>query len=242
MKTTMTTLIGYLFFIVFEIITCNSIYSQTALKLNNSQEAYEKGIATSIKSANSINTNLIYLSPVAGSSLNSPSANIILRFNSVLDKQFLLTPDILTVTGSESNVHSGKINLAGDGKTVLFQPAVPFNNGESVKVQLNSGLKTLSGNSIGEINFNFSISANMNKVKFNPEALIGQMSYKTAKTNQPAIQSSSRPQSVTKNSLLIASNYPQYTIQSSNPTSGYLFLSNVNYNTNIQNQPFLMIR
>jgi len=63
----------------------------------------------------------------------------------------------LIVTGSESNVHIGKINLAGDGITVLFQPTVPFNKGESVEVHLNSGLKTLSGNSIGEVNFNFSV-------------------------------------------------------------------------------------
>jgi hypothetical protein len=110
-----------------------------------------------------------YLFPVPGSTLNSTGTNIIIRFGEAFKDT---GPDnCLTVTGSKSGIHKGKLILAEDNRTFIFKPIKPFADGESVVLKLNKKLRTISGKDVPELQYSFKTSKiNLNKsVKPDPE-------------------------------------------------------------------------
>src|SRR5262249_12897920 len=66
-----------------------------------------------------------YLSPLPGSQRVSPGNNIAIRPGSPLDGASVSAAQ-LTVTGSRSGAHAGRLRLAGDGRTIVFRPDQPF--------------------------------------------------------------------------------------------------------------------
>ena len=118
----------------------------------------------SMTKAQNLNTNKFqYISPVPGSKLNSPETNIIIRFGDAFESYYV--DNSLNVTGSKSGLHTGKIVLAENDKTLLFQPVKPFANGEKVTVKLTNGLKTVANEQVPTLQFSFEIS----KIDLNKE-------------------------------------------------------------------------
>ncbi|MCW9095481.1 MAG: aryl-sulfate sulfotransferase, partial [Ignavibacteriaceae bacterium] len=69
------------------------------------------------------------------------------------------------VTGSISGLHSGKILISDDDKTILFNPYNKFSPAEEVTVTLSAGLRTISGNNLIPISFNFFITTLENPIR-----------------------------------------------------------------------------
>ncbi|MEO6168880.1 MAG: aryl-sulfate sulfotransferase, partial [Chitinophagales bacterium] len=95
-----------------------------------------------------------YISPVPGSRMHHPETNIILR-NGNLIATSSLNPDVFTVTGSASGKHIVSIKLSDDGKTVLLQPVIIFNDDEEVTISVSDGLRTTEGKKISGTSFSF---------------------------------------------------------------------------------------
>ena len=91
------------------------------------------------------NENIIYLSPLPGAHYVMTGTNIIIRVAENIDPSSLNNSGILSVTGSLSGQHAGKLILTDDPRTVIFKPDVRFYAGEKVTVKVNDGLKTISG-------------------------------------------------------------------------------------------------
>ena len=139
------------------------------------------------QSNNITNKNIIYVSPVPNSRMNSSLTNIIIRSENKLDKQTIGNDGII-VTGSKSGLHNGNSILGDDGRTIIFNPYQKFSYGEVVSICLKEGPVDMSGNQIGEYNFDFTVSSqnlnteqdvktqfqneiegiNINKSRFNP--------------------------------------------------------------------------
>ena len=63
--------------------------------------------------------NYVYVSPKPNSILVSNQTNIILRSNSIVDRNSL-NLNLITVEGSESGVHLGKLILSDDKRTICL--------------------------------------------------------------------------------------------------------------------------
>lgn len=98
-----------------------------------------------------------YISPKPNSILNSKETNIILRQGDKIDLSTVMN-SLLTVYGSESGKHDGKLILSDDEKTLVFNPSAPYLPDENVNVRLSNGIKTIKGVDIGTVEFSFKIS------------------------------------------------------------------------------------
>ncbi len=77
-----------------------------------------------------------YVFPKSGSELVSPQTTLIFRLH---DRwQGIIGPDQMQVkvTGESSATHQGKLFLAADQQTVIFKPAQPFAESETVSVEI----------------------------------------------------------------------------------------------------------
>jgi hypothetical protein len=99
----------------------------------------------------------LYLSPVPGSDKVSCWNNVAIRQGSAIDRGALV-PRRLTVVGSTSGFHTGRLRLASDEQTLLFTPDDPYALGETVRVRLASGTRTLAGSTLPELAFEFRVS------------------------------------------------------------------------------------
>ncbi|MBX7107936.1 MAG: aryl-sulfate sulfotransferase [Chitinophagales bacterium] len=95
-----------------------------------------------------------YVSPMPGSTLNTPLTHIIIREGSVLDPASL-DASRFTLTGSKSGGHSFRIAFSDDQKTILLYPDVPFGYAEEVTVNVMSGISALDGRLLDPYKFSF---------------------------------------------------------------------------------------
>lgn len=86
--------------------------------------------------APSLADRLVYTSPSPGAALVRPETNLILRCDRAPGVSESEITRAISVTGSVSGAHDGRAVLAGDGRTILFHPARPFEWGESVDVSV----------------------------------------------------------------------------------------------------------
>jgi hypothetical protein len=105
-----------------------------------------------------------YISPVPGSKLNLRETNIIIRQGENIDRSRLQLAT-LSVTGSISGTHTGKILISDDDRTIVFNPSNKFSPAEEVTVTLSAGLRTTSGNNLVPISFNFFITPLENPIR-----------------------------------------------------------------------------
>ena len=98
-----------------------------------------------------------YVSPVPGSQRVSPWNNVVFRPGAPLDPT-TLGPGALTVTGSSSGLHAGRLILSDDRRTIVFRPDLPFALGETVSVELGPGPRTTLGEAVPPVSMAFSIS------------------------------------------------------------------------------------
>lgn len=104
-----------------------------------------------------------YLSPKPNSILVSPETNIIIKSNSAVNPASL-SDGIVTVTGSKSGLHIGKLILSDDNRTIVFNPANQFAENEVVTVSISPKVKTLSGEILPGKTFSFTTIAEESRV------------------------------------------------------------------------------
>lgn len=95
-----------------------------------------------------------YVSPMPGSTLNTPLTHIIIREGSLLDPASI-DPTRFSVSGSKSGEHSFRMAFSDDGKTILLYPDHPFGFGEEVTVTILPGIKSMHGITIAPYTFSF---------------------------------------------------------------------------------------
>lgn len=102
---------------------------------------------------------LVYISPQPAAQFVSANAAIAIRQGEEIERASLLHANLFQVIGTQSGAHAGRVILADDQQTVIFEPAQPFTPGEQVEVTLRADLRTRSGRAIQGVSFQFTISA-----------------------------------------------------------------------------------
>ncbi len=185
---------------------------------------------TSVTFAQNINTEKFqYLSPVPNSKLNNIETNIIIRYGDVFVTDGI--GDKLAVTGNKSGKHTGKIILAKNNSTILFQPDVEFAAGEVVTVVLKGNLKTIRNKQVPDLRYSFETSkANLNKIiRSNPAKyqylLNPDLEIETNQSNDFA-QGVFNPKTYTVQPDSLPIDFPSISIDlNNNPTDGKIFLA-----------------
>ena len=190
--------------------------------------------------AQNINTDRFqYLSPVPGSRLNSPETNIIIRFGDAFDNYNV--ENCLFVYGSNSGQHQGKILLAENGRTLIFQPQNPFSDGEIVTVELKENLKSVLNEQIPQLKYSFETSnVNLNKIiKSDPEKYLKFLNSEFDIEEKSSRHKKGNPLSIfnKKNYTIqqdsLPDDFPQIVVDSvDNPTPGFIFSSPFDYSSN----------
>ena len=197
-------------------------------------------LSSFVTSARDINTKKFqYLSPVPGSSLNSPETNVIIRFGNAFSNSNIANS--LSVIGNKSGQHKGKIVLTENGRTLIFKPTRQFADREIVTVKLGNDLQTISGEQVPVLQYSFKTSdVNLNKIiKSDPE--------KYLKLLNSEFDIEEKSSGYKKGSAVSIFNKKNYTVQQdslpddfplmvvdsiNNPTPGFIFSSPFDYNSN----------
>ena len=180
------------------------------------------------------NQNIIYSSPLPNSEFVSLKSDIILRFNKFINPISLINNDIIEVDGSKSGKHIGVIKLADDAKTIIFKSEKPFDVNETIIVKLKKGLIFLDYTQCDAMNFSFSTI----EKRVTEEML--------AKVNANAqIQSVIPDKKKSLNNILednsLPAGFPVFTINTMNPDTNFLFISNFLENTPLHFNKYLLI-
>jgi Arylsulfotransferase (ASST)/Secretion system C-terminal sorting domain/Cep192 domain 4 len=131
--------------------------------------------------------NFQFISPVPNSEMNSPGTNIIIKFGTA----YILSDDPsknnFEVIGEKSGIHSGKIILAEEDKTILFKPDSRFDEGEIVTVKL---MKTHGNKTLPDLQFKFRITEkDLNSLaKEDPANFYRQTVLEFFESSEPVIQ------------------------------------------------------
>jgi len=193
---------------------------------------YFLGIS-SISEAQNLNTDKFqYLSPVPGSKLNSNETTIIIKFGDPFENYGL--ENNIIVRGNKSGLHSGKIILAENYRTLIFKPNNQFADEEVITVELSKNLRTVSNAQIPALQYSFETSKiNVNKkIKSNPEKYYKLLSSEFKFDKSIPLHKDISQQdifdrmtyTIQKDSLPI--DFPELVIDSlDNPTPGYIFLT-----------------
>ena len=166
-----------------------------------------------------------YINPLPNSSYVSVNSNIIIRKGNNINKAGI-NDNLIEAVGTKSGVHTGKIILANDSRTLIFTPYTPFKTDEEVTIILKDGLITADGLDAGELIFKFHTCINANT----PVQENSPVKYKTA-SNTPKPSSLSTP-----DSLLPPDLPPLIIDKSNNPSPGYFFLSSTPYLEIVDNE------
>jgi len=174
-----------------------------------------------------------YVSPKPNSSLNSKETNIIFKSADLINQSSLIDKNLISVVGSESGIHAGKLILSDDNKTIVFNPNNPFTAGETVKVTLKQSIKTLYGKRIKPEIFSFTISPLQEPIKLDPVIMFG-----LEISSEDLLLSR---QGINKTLLdTLPADFPSITVDNSNnPSDGKIFLANISATFNTGN--YLMI-
>ncbi len=222
---------------VLNILIISIIFGFTNLKGSSlSSETNLKNTAEQAK--------IIYLSPVPGAIYVTPQTNIIIRSSENIDEHSLNQPSLITVKGSSSGIHSGKIILADDQKTILFQPDVPFTGGEIVTVKLDQGIRTETGNILPDTTYNFKISSSSFSPEFKNQALLKEINEMSGNNKSAISNPIIKKKIINKVSGIkdLPDDFPELSVtQYNNPNPGYIFLSNFSIQNGNAYGNYLMI-
>ena len=168
------------------------------------------------------NANFQYINPIPNSSYVSVKTNIIIRQGTAIDKS-TVNSNLINVSGSFSGIHSGKISLSDDSKTLIFKPDKFFHTGEEVAVVLKNGIRTVDGKELGSLKFVFRTSKNINNWD--------------NKIINPADQGMAKVNTGIKSQCSLPANLPRIVVnKSDNPSPGYLFLAPTPYLMLVDNE------
>jgi len=181
-----------------------------------------------------------YLSPFPGSTLNSPETNIIIRYGTPYKTDNVLNKNILAVIGDKSGFHSGEIILAENNRTLLFEPHIPFHEGEIVNVKIISQIRTNNYEIIPGLDFSFRITENVIsdivRNQLQEELFNEYHQFKNSTYNNELKSDFNRHiYSVMDDSLPV--DFPDIEVDSlSNPATGFIFLAPYNFiNSDLNN-------
>lgn len=153
-----------------------------------------------------------YVNPKPGSTLVSPSTNIILKCTEFIDMASL-SSNLVNVEGSKSGDHSGKLILSDDGRTIVFNPDVPFEVDEIVNINISEGIRSLTGNVINEFSFQYKTAKSKPRPVYS--GILDEISRQSDQQNSSSVNQTDE--------LLPA---PPITINSiNNPSDGYIFMA-----------------
>ena len=183
-----------------------------------------------------------YVSPSPGSSLNLPKTTVAIRLVNQVDNSSIADGRTITVIGTASGTHAGRVLLSDDAKTLIFVPDVLFTEGESVSVTLHDGLRMVDGSPVASATFNFTVTPRIVK-----SLLPLDMSEESTPVDRGGVRSasvrspSSLRQTIAKDTTLPAT-FPDLTISVSGATApGYIFLTNFGWTASVVSVPYLMI-
>jgi hypothetical protein len=154
-----------------------------------------------------------YINPLPNSSFVSINSNIVIRQGNKLDKTSI-NYNLINAVGTKSGLHTGKIILANDSRTLVFTPSSSFQTDEVVTVTFNDGLKTSDGQKIGGLLFKFHTCLNPNTPV---QEAVTHVSKSAKIKPKPGVLS-------VPDSTLPADMPPIVINQSDNPSPGYFFL------------------
>ncbi|MBA3648831.1 MAG: aryl-sulfate sulfotransferase [Chitinophagales bacterium] len=95
-----------------------------------------------------------YISPKPNSIYHNTTTNIILKNGALIDSTSL-SDSLFTVTGTLSGNHTVTLILSDDKKTILIYTQLPFSQGETVTVTVDSAIKKQTGEIIAGTRFQF---------------------------------------------------------------------------------------
>src|SRR6185295_14351953 len=81
-----------------------------------------------------------YIWPMPGSKLSNKETNIILKNGSFIDPSSIKN-NLVTITGTRSGLHTARIVLSDDKKTIVVFPHPMLQSGETVIVSVANGFK-----------------------------------------------------------------------------------------------------
>jgi hypothetical protein len=126
-------------------------------------------------------TDFQYISPAPASELNTCQSTIIIREGSLINSSSV-RQDAIQLLGSKSGLIPGRTILARDGRTILFKPAHDLAANETVQVQMNTSICTVSGATLPSCDFSFR-TAGVN-IQLQPA-----LTAKSFDTHSPSLQS-----------------------------------------------------
>lgn len=109
-----------------------------------------------VTSASAARTPFHYVSPVPGARMVPARHGIALRQGAAFDPASLAAGSV-RATGAVSGAHPGRLHLSADGRTLFFDPDIPWTAGERVHVDVAPGLRTRAGEQPG-FAFDFDVS------------------------------------------------------------------------------------
>ncbi|HTK31078.1 MAG TPA: aryl-sulfate sulfotransferase [Candidatus Saccharimonadaceae bacterium] len=101
---------------------------------------------------------LRYVSPLPNAQMILPRSNVILALDQAPRQSVSELSAAISVFGSSSGAHAGRLALADDGRTLVFTPVEPFAWNERVTVRLASAFGTASAAAPGPTSFAFEIA------------------------------------------------------------------------------------
>jgi len=165
-----------------------------------------------------------FISPIPNSSLNQPGTTIIIRDGGMIDKSTLDNQKII-VEGSKSGNHSGDFILAGDSKTIIFKPSIPFEPAEEVDVKFLSDVKTVEGRELFPIQFSFKISDKI--IDKNSSNIENKLEYDKKIKNEINVKKDAETLPGIDD---LPEDFPDITINvSDNPSLGFIFMAPFSY-------------
>jgi Arylsulfotransferase (ASST)/Bacterial Ig-like domain/Secretion system C-terminal sorting domain/Kre9/KNH-like N-terminal Ig-like domain len=174
---------------------------------------------------NCFGQNIIYTSPRNNSSFVTLQTSIILKTDSKIDDQ-TVSAAFIQVTGNQNGNYSGTVKLLDDEKTIIFTPDKNFSPGEEVTVEISEGIKTLDGQYIKPLSFQFKTTQLAKPIAINPLSLIENDTHKYKVNIKPRTTSSLKK--INLDSL--PADFPRLTVgTSNNPADGKIFLANFPY-------------
>ncbi len=184
---------------------------------------------------------ITYISPAPGSTLVSPQTNIIIRANDTVDKTTIISESQISVEGSKSGHHSGRLIVSDDGKTLVFTPANPFALGEVATVTLHSGLQTLRSVDVQPMSFSFTITpTDRNAVKGANPLEGSSEDFSPGPAKQSAIRN--RTSEVSLDNPVLPVDFPKLRVNDVGSTAaGYVFISSFGWTSSVVASPFLLI-
>ncbi len=184
-----------------------------------------------------------FQSPLPGAQFVTRESTILLRFR---EKIADVDPDnAVQLVGSVSGEHTGKTIIADGGRALIFSPSTPFADGERVAVSFNSPVTLETGDRVTPSAFNFTVAPS--KVEISPAASLErempgferaiEMPVPPPKSEGPRL-----PEAASQVTDSLPLDYPQVSTRVMGQTAeGRIFISNLGFNPQIANVPYLMI-